>query len=54
LADGSLVALDIDPPFLGSARLALITLAGRSELPVMSVFRSFVAQQMPQAARIES
>ena len=54
LADGSLVALDMDPPFLGGARLALITLAGRTELPVMSVFRSFVAQQMPQAASIES
>ena len=54
LADGSLVALDMDPPFLGGARLALITLAGRTELPVMSVFRSFVAQQMPQTASIES
>lgn len=54
LADGSLVALDMDPPFLGSARLALITLAGRTELPVMSVFRSFVDRKMPQAANIES
>jgi DNA-binding transcriptional LysR family regulator len=54
LADGLLVALDMAPPFRGSARLALITLAGRSELPVMSVFRSFVARQMPQAASIES
>jgi hypothetical protein len=44
----------MDPPFLGGARLALITLAGRSELPVMSVFRSFVARQMPLASRIES
>lgn len=42
LADGSLQALTMDPPFRGSARLALITLAGRTELPVMSVFRSFV------------
>ena len=42
LAEGSLQALTMDPPFRGSARLALITLAGRTELPVMTVFRSFV------------
>ena len=42
LTEGSLQALTMDPPFRGSARLALITLAGRTELPVMSVFRSFV------------
>ena len=54
LADGSLVALDMDPPFRGAARLALVTLAGRTELPVMSVFRSFLNRQMPQAALIES
>jgi DNA-binding transcriptional LysR family regulator len=43
LADGSLVELVLDPPFRGGAQLALITLAGRTELPVMAVFRSFVA-----------
>ncbi|MBP6221592.1 MAG: LysR family transcriptional regulator [Limnohabitans sp.] len=42
LADGSLVELVLDPPFRGGAQLALITLAGRTELPVMAVFRSFV------------
>ena len=42
LTEGSLQALTMDPPFRGSARLALITLAGRTELPVMTVFRSFV------------
>lgn len=42
LADGSLVELPLDPPFQGGARLGLITLAGRTELPVMAVFREFV------------
>jgi DNA-binding transcriptional LysR family regulator len=46
LADGSLVALPIDPPFQGGARLAFITLAGRTELPVMAVFRSFVKSRL--------
>lgn len=46
LADGSLVALNMNPPFRGSARLALITLTGRTELPVMSVFRSFVKNSL--------
>lgn len=46
LAGGSLVALHLDPPFRASARLALITLVGRSELPVMSVFRAFVTQRL--------
>jgi DNA-binding transcriptional LysR family regulator len=42
LADGSLVELPLDPPFQAGARLGLITLAGRTELPVMAVFREFV------------
>ncbi len=46
LDDGALVALNMDPPFQASARLALITLAGRTELPVMAVFREFVTQQL--------
>ena len=46
LADGTLVSLEMDPPFRGSARLALITLAGRTELPVMAVFRAFVLKQL--------
>ena len=33
-------------PFRGGARLALITLAGRTELPVMAVFREFVSSQL--------
>jgi DNA-binding transcriptional LysR family regulator len=42
LAQGRLVELPMQIPLKGQARLALITLAGRTELPVMSVFRSFV------------
>ena len=46
LADGSLVELTMEPPFRGGARLALITLAGRTELPVMAVFRAFVKSRL--------
>ncbi|PUE09880.1 LysR family transcriptional regulator [Limnohabitans sp. T6-20] len=46
LASGSLVDLAMDPPFRGGALLALITLAGRTELPIMSVFRDFVTRQL--------
>lgn len=46
LTDGTLVELTMDPPFRGGARLALITLAGRTELPVMAVFREFVIKQL--------
>jgi DNA-binding transcriptional LysR family regulator len=46
LADGSLVELTLDPPFRAGARLGLITLAGRTELPVMAVFRTFVMSQL--------
>ena len=46
LADGSLVELSLAPPFLAGARLGLFTLAGRTELPVMAVFRAFVKTQL--------
>ncbi len=46
LADGSLVELTLDPPFRAGARLGLVTLAGRTELPVMAVFRAFVKTQL--------
>jgi hypothetical protein len=46
LADGSLVELALDPLFSGGARLALVTLAGRTELPVMAVFRAFVSTRL--------
>ena len=46
LAKGSLVELAMRVPLKAHARLALITLAGRTELPVMSVFRAFVQKQL--------
>jgi DNA-binding transcriptional LysR family regulator len=46
LADGTLVELSMDPPFRGGARLGLITLAGRTELPVMQVFKQFVEDRL--------
>jgi hypothetical protein len=49
LKSGELVEITLDPPFVGSAHLGMVTLAGRTELPVMAVFRQFVAQQMALA-----
>jgi DNA-binding transcriptional LysR family regulator len=46
LAQGRLVELPLQIPLRGQARLALITLAGRTELPVMSVFRAFVQNHL--------
>jgi DNA-binding transcriptional LysR family regulator len=46
LAQGRLVELPMQIPLKGQARLALITLAGRTELPVMSVFRAFVKNHL--------
>ncbi len=46
LREGSLAALQLDPPFHAGARLGLITLAGRTELPVMAVFRKFVTENL--------
>ena len=46
LTQGRLVELPMQTPFKGQARLALITLAGRTELPVMSVFRAFVQNHL--------
>jgi DNA-binding transcriptional LysR family regulator len=46
LAQGRLVELPMQTPLKGQARLALITLAGRTELPVMSVFREFVQKNL--------
>jgi DNA-binding transcriptional LysR family regulator len=46
LAQGRLVELPMQTPLKGQARLALITLAGRTELPVMSVFRAFVQNHL--------
>jgi DNA-binding transcriptional LysR family regulator len=46
IAQGRLVELGMGTPLQGQARLALITLAGRTELPVMSVFRDFVQKHL--------
>lgn len=46
LAEGRLVELPMQIPLKGQARLALITLAGRTELPVMAVFRAFVQNHL--------
>jgi len=46
LVQGRLVELGMSTPLQGQARLALITLAGRTELPVMSVFRDFVQKHL--------
>jgi len=46
LDEGRLVELPMQIPLKGQARLALITLAGRTELPVMSVFREFVQNHL--------
>ena len=46
MARGALAELPMRTPLKGQARLGLITLAGRTELPAMSVFREFVQQHM--------
>ena len=42
LDSGELVQLQLQPPLDAGARFALITLIGRTELPVMAEFRRFV------------
>lgn len=42
LLRGDLVTLPVQPALQAGARLGLVTLAGRTELPVMQVFREFV------------
>jgi DNA-binding transcriptional LysR family regulator len=48
LRSGELVEMELNPAFVGAARLALVTLAVRTESPLMAVFRRFVAQQMQE------
>ena len=48
LDSGELVQLQMHPALDAGARFALITLAGRTELPVMSEFRRFVALRFAQ------
>lgn len=46
LAQGRLLELQMRTPLKGQARLGLITLAGRTELPIMSVFRAFIQKHL--------
>ena len=46
LDDGSLVELSLRPPITVKARYAYVTLAGRTEAPVMQRFRSFVREHL--------
>lgn len=46
LEAGSLSELQTRPPLRTTARYAYVTLAGRSEAPVMALLREFVAQRM--------
>ena len=55
LARGELVVLPVTPALQSGARLGMVTLAGRTELPVMAEFRRFVAQQLaPDAVVTEA
>ena len=45
---GELVQLAVQPTFNSGARFALITLAGRTELPIMAEFRRFVTGRFAQ------
>lgn len=46
LASGELAVLQVAPSLDAGARLGMVTLAGRTELPVMVEFRKFVARQL--------
>jgi DNA-binding transcriptional LysR family regulator len=46
LKDGSLVELPIKPGLKAAARFAYVTLAGRTEAPVMAWFRGFVREHL--------
>lgn len=46
IAAGTLKALRLEPDVRITARFAYVTLAGRTEAPVMGIFRSFVRERM--------
>ena len=46
LADGSLIELQFNPKFSSTARFAYVSLAGRTEAPVMAYFREFVREHL--------
>jgi DNA-binding transcriptional LysR family regulator len=49
LQQGDLVSVPVIPALQAGARLGLVTLAGRTELPVMQVFRAFVDEVLGTA-----
>jgi DNA-binding transcriptional LysR family regulator len=49
MAEGRLVELAMSPPFRSGARLGLVTMTGRTELPVMQEFRRFVKLHLSDA-----
>lgn len=53
LSLGQLAVLPIEPPVKAGAMLGMVTLAGRTELPVMRVFREFVQQVLGQGDATE-
>lgn len=46
IEDGTLVEVNVEPPLAAGARFAYVTLAGRTEAPVMGVLRRFVAERL--------
>lgn len=46
IAAGTIAVLPLRPALRATARFAYVTLAGRSEAPVMSILRAFVAERM--------
>lgn len=46
LVQGSLVELKVTPELRSTARFAYVTMAGRTEAPVMQLFRQFVAEHL--------
>jgi DNA-binding transcriptional LysR family regulator len=46
LKEGKLVALELKPKFMATARFAYVTLAGRTEAPAMGYFRQFVRDRL--------
>jgi DNA-binding transcriptional LysR family regulator len=53
LARGELVTLPLLPRLEAGARLGVVRLAGRTELPVMAVFREFVMGQFGASAQVQ-
>jgi DNA-binding transcriptional LysR family regulator len=49
MAEDRLVELAMSPPFRSGARLGLVTMTGRTELPVMQEFRRFVKLHLSDA-----